>query len=122
MMWLMTKQPLNTDSSFFKNPFDIDFSVNAKINVSNRPITVSKYRDITSNFESFSLYVNNLDTEFNVVDLEPTQSVTGGTLTITVKGKPFTSTTTTDTLIVKPNNLVTEKYFKMILMRLKITY
>jgi hypothetical protein len=102
----------DTDSSFFKNPFDIDYSVNAKINVANRPIPVSKYRDITNNFESFSLYVNNLNTEFNVVDLEPTQSVTGGTLTITVKGKPFTSTTTTDTLVIKPNNLVTEQIFQ----------
>jgi hypothetical protein len=100
------------DSQFFFNPFDIDFSVNARINVSNRPITVSKYRDLTSNFESFSLYVNNFSREYNILDFTPTQSTTGGTLSFTVKGKPFSSTTTTSTLVIKPNNLQTEKIFQ----------
>jgi hypothetical protein len=85
-------------------------------------MVVSKYRNLTDNYTDFALYVKNLNNEFKVVDFEPTQTLTGGTVIVIVEGKPFTSTTTTDTLILKPNNLVTEKFFKMILMRLRITF
>lgn len=99
------------DVTFFKNPFDIDYSVNARNNMSARPMKVSKYRNLTDYYTDFALYVKNLNTEFKVVDFEPTQSLTGGAVIVVVEGKPFTSTTTTDTLILKPNNLITEKVF-----------
>ena len=100
------------DSNFFRNPFDIDFSVNAKINVKNRPITVSKYRDLTSNYQDFSVFVGGVSDEYKILDLVPTNSVTGGTVTVTVEGKPFSSTTSTQSLIIKPNSLLTEKIFQ----------
>lgn len=100
------------DVTFFKNPFDIDYSVNARNNIIARPMVVSKYRNLTDNYTDFALYVKNLNNEFKVVDFEPTQTLTGGTVIVIVEGKPFTSTTTTDTLILKPNNLVTEKVFQ----------
>ena len=72
---------------------------------------VSKYRNLSSYYTDFSLYIENFDVEYKVVDFESSPTLTGGTVIVTVKGKPFTSTTTTDTLILKPNDLVTEKVF-----------
>jgi len=103
---------ISIDSNFFRNPFDIDFSKNAKINVKNRPIMVSKYRDLTSNFEEFSLFVGNLKNEYKILEYGPTDSITGGTITITVEGKPFSANTSVETLLIKPNSLVTEKIFQ----------
>ena len=99
------------DVTYLKNPFDIDYSDNANKNISARPMKVSKYRNLSSYYTDFSLYIENFDVEYKVVDFESSPTLTGGTVIVTVKGKPFTSTTTTDTLILKPNDLVTEKVF-----------
>ena len=99
------------DVTYLKNPFDIDYSDNANKNISARPMKVSKYRNLSSYYTDFSLYIENFDVEYKVVDFEPSPTLTGGTVTVYVEGKPFTSTTTTDTLILKPNDLVTEKVF-----------
>jgi hypothetical protein len=96
----------------FNNPFDIDYSVNAAINIQNRPMKVSKYRNLTSNFESYALYLSDLNTEYQMVDFDASNSLTGGTITVTVKGRPFTSTTTTSTFLLKPNSIITEQIFK----------
>jgi len=100
----------------FNNPFGIDYSTNAKRNLETRPLAVSKYRNITDNFTSYSLYFKTLDVEYNLLDLVPTTSLTGGTVNVTVKGDPFnnkisTITQSNETLIIKPNNLVTEQIF-----------
>ncbi len=73
---------------------------------------VSKYRNLTSNFESYALYLSNLNTEYQMVDFDASNSLTGGTITVTVKGRPFTSTTTTSTFLLKPNSIITEQIFK----------
>jgi hypothetical protein len=99
------------DVTYLKNPFDIDYSDNANKNISARPMKVSKYRNLSSYYTDFSLYIENFDVEYKVVDFESSPTLTGGTVTVYVEGKPFTSTTTTDTLILKPNDLVTEKVF-----------
>jgi hypothetical protein len=73
---------------------------------------VSKYRNLTSNFESYALYLSDLNTEYQMVDFDASNSLTGGTITVTVKGRPFTSTTTTSTFLLKPNSIITEQIFK----------
>jgi len=97
---------------FFKNPFDIDYSVNAAQNISTRPFKISDFRNLTKNYEGYSLYTTDLTTEYPILDFTPTQTLTAGTIPIVVKGKPFSSTTSTQTLILKPNNLNTEKIFQ----------
>jgi hypothetical protein len=104
------------DVFLFNNPFGIDYSINAKRNVETRPLGVSKYRNITDNFTSYALYFKDLNIEYNLLDFVPTESITGGTVTIIVKGDPFKNKTSTvtqsnETLIIKPNNLVTEQIF-----------
>jgi len=95
------------------NPFDIDFSVNAARNIQVRPIKVSKYRDLTNNYENFSLYFSELTTEYPVVDFIPSTTLTAGTITFTVEGDPFSGQTiSTDTFIVKPNTQKTAEIFQ----------
>jgi len=107
----------DTNVFLFSNPFGIDYSVNAARNLETSPIPISKYRDITNNFESYALYLQDLSTEYNIVDFTPTQSLTGGTITITIEGDIFNCLTnpitqSNLTLIIKPNNLTTERIFK----------
>jgi hypothetical protein len=98
--------------SLIKNPLDIDYSLNATKNLSVRPVKVSDYRNLTVNYNKFSLYIENLNTEYKVLDFTPSASLSAGTLNFIVQGNPFSSKTqTTKTLIIKPNNENTEEIF-----------
>jgi hypothetical protein len=102
----------DVDVQFFKNPFDIDYTNNATLNIQVRPYKVNKYRNLTVNFKSYALYTDNLTTEYKITDFEPTTTLTAGTINIIVEGKPFTSTNTVQSILFKPNNLVTEQIFQ----------
>ena len=99
--------------SYFTNPFDIDYTVNAPQNIQFSPVKLSEYRDIKTNFKKYALYLTNTNNkEFKLTDLTPSQSLTAGTLTVIVEGNPFSGLTSyTDTIIIKPNNEETEKIF-----------
>jgi hypothetical protein len=104
---------LEVNAPFARNPFDIDYSVNASRNIEVRPMKVSPYRNMTNNFNDFSLYVNNLENEYPLVDFEPTEKVGEGYIYMTVIGDPFSGlTSTTDTLIIKPNYFKTQEILK----------
>jgi hypothetical protein len=118
----ITFDVINNETTFesdvytFSNPFGIDFSENARRNLETRPLAVSKYRNLTDNFESYSLYFVDLNTEYPVLEFIPTKFTTGGTVTITVQGDPFNLknnliTETYISLILKPNNITTETVF-----------
>lgn len=98
---------------YITNPFDIDYTVNAAQNVLYSPITISEYRALTSKFKSYALYIQSTDnTEYKIVDFEPSQTTSEGTLTFIVEGNPFSGQTSfTETIIIKPNNETTEKIF-----------
>lgn len=100
------------NSSLFRNPFEIDFSQNAKRNIEVKPFPISPIRALTPNFEKYSLYFTDLQTEYPLSDFEPTVSLSGGTVTITVIGDPFSgASATTESLIIKPNNKTTQQIF-----------
>ena len=100
------------DVQFFKNPFGIDYSTNATQNLRTRTMKVSDYRNMKTKFLEYALFVGDYNNQFDIIDFEPTQTLTAGTIPIVVKGKPFTSTTTTDSILLKPNSLTTEKIFQ----------
>ncbi len=103
---------LEVNAPFTRNPFDIDYSVNASRNIEVRPMKVSEYRNLTSNFENYALYVENLDTEYPLIDFEPTERVGEGFIYMVVIGDPFSGiSSTTKTLVIKPNNLKTKEIF-----------
>jgi hypothetical protein len=99
--------------AFARNPFDIDYTVFAEKNIEVRPIKVSPYRDLTNNFEDYALYINDLNTEYDILDFEPTEKLNEGYLYLVVNGDPFSGlTSSTETLIIKPNNLKTQEILK----------
>ena len=101
------------DVTRFDNQFDIDYSVNAARNISVRPYPTSPLRDMTTNYNKYALYVNDMETEFPFVNFIASQNVSAGTVTVSVKGNPFSGlTASTDTLILRPTSFNTEFTFK----------
>lgn len=102
----------NVDVSKFKNPFDIDYSVNATRNISTRPFPHSPLRNLTTQYLGYSLYFSGINQEYNFTDFDPSISLSSGTVTITVLGDPFSGQSqSVQSLIIKPNGLNTEKSF-----------
>jgi len=98
---------------YLTNPFDIDYTVNASQNIRFSPIKLSEYRDLTSNYKKYALYVESPNNqEYKIIYFEPSATFSEGNLTFIVEGNPFSGQTAfTETLIIKPNNENTEKIF-----------
>ena len=101
------------DVSRFKNPFDIDYSVNATRNISVRPLEVSPLRNLTTQYGKYAIYVNDMETEYLVYDYTPSTKLSAGTVTFVVEGNPFSgASSTTDSIVIKPSKFETEKAFQ----------
>jgi len=101
------------DVTRFKNPFDIDYSVNATRNISVRPLEVSPLRNLTTQYSKYALYVNDMETEFLMYDFTPSTKLSAGTVTFIVNGNPFSGVSaTTDSIVIKPSKFETEKAFQ----------
>lgn len=101
------------DVTRFINPFDIDYSVNATRNISVRPMSVSPLRNLTEQYSKYALYVNDMETEYQVTDFIPSTSLSAGTVTVTVEGNPFSgANSSVDVLVLRPNKYHTEVAFK----------
>jgi len=100
---------ITIDCEKIRNPFGIDYSTNATINLQNKSLEISPLRNFYTNFSKYSLYVG--DESYRVEYIVAPTTVSAGTLTINVEGKPFTSTTTQDYLIIRPNDGEVNKVF-----------
>jgi len=99
------KLPLN----WLKNPFEIQYGTDATRNLALSEIQVSPLRDLTVEFQKYSIFVN--DNEYIVVDLEPT-TPSSVSLDIIVSGNPFNNDPLSyQTIILRPNTLYTENSF-----------
>jgi hypothetical protein len=96
--------------SRLRNPFDIDFTINATRNLSLREIPVSGLRNMTTGFTNYSLYINS--SGYSVTNITPTNSLTSGILNITVQGNPFSGGSSySDNFIIRPNDLEVNRVF-----------
>ena len=103
----------DVDVSRIKNIFDIDFSENAARNIALRPTPVSPLRDMTSYYKDYSLFIGTGSTEYQFLLFTPSTSISSGTISVIVSGNPFSSdTTTTKTLVMRPNKMKTEMVFE----------
>lgn len=99
------------DVSRIKNPFGIDFTKNAPINVSTSEIGVSQYRDLTTYFKDYVLDIN--DIQYPIIFLTPTDSPTLGILKITVSGNPFVNeVNVANSFIIRPSNFLYDLIIK----------
>jgi hypothetical protein len=99
------------DISTIRNPFGIDFSVNATRNLSTFEVEVSEYRNMTTKFRSYSLFTNN--DSFGLTNITATTNTTSGELSIQVLGRPFSSSTTFENLIIRPNDFTVNQIFNL---------
>ena len=100
------------DVTRFKNPFDIDYSENSDRNISVRPFEVSPLRNLTRHFLKYSLFFEDLKTEYKFVDFDPSAKLSAGTVQIVVQGNPFSGqSTSVDNILLKPNKEETDKSF-----------
>jgi hypothetical protein len=92
------------DISQLRNPFEIDFTRNATLNLELREIKVSSLRNLTTGFTKYSLYYSG--TGYQLTGIIPTTSLNSGNLRIYVKGNPFSGETTiVGDIVVRPNDL-----------------
>ena len=103
---------LSLNAQTLKNPFGIDFTVNATRNINSLGYDVSRYRNFTSMFSSYSLFTSNNSSR--IIDMTGTTSLSAGTLYLVVKGDIFSGTTTTiDTLVIRPNDYTVNEVFNL---------
>ena len=99
------------DVSRIKNPFGIDFTKNAPINVSTSEIGVSQYRDLTTYFKDYVLDING--SQYPIIFLTPTDSLTLGILKITVSGNSFPNQVNiANSFIIRPSNFLYDLIIK----------
>ena len=101
--------PINNVTTFdlsierLRNQFDIDFSVNSARNLSLREIEVSPLRDLNASYSKYNLYYQ--DGIYQLAFVQATNSLTYGTLTISVYGSPFLNQTEVyNDLYIRPND------------------
>jgi hypothetical protein len=92
------------------NPFGIDFSVNATRNLSMREMKVSQLRNLTVEYEKYSLYIG--EEEYGVLFLTPSQSLFNGVISLIVDGNPFKGNNISAVdYIIRPNDFYSDKAF-----------
>jgi len=97
--------------SSISNPFEIDYTVNAETNMMFNEFQVSPLRNMKLEYKKYVLYVNG--TQYPLNYLYPTTNESS-TLKIIVDGNPFSGkTTTTDYLVIRPNDYEINKVFNM---------
>jgi len=95
--------------SVIRNPFGIDYTVDATRNIELREIPVSYLRNFTTQYLKYSLFLN--DVEYPVSDFIPAQP-TDTVFKIYVNGNPFLSnTTSSDNFLIRPKQLYVNKVF-----------
>ena len=95
-----------------RNPFGIDFSQNADINLGSLDYSVSQYRNLKRTYRSYILDINSNQYELSL--LIPSSSVSAGTLTVSVIGNPFSgSSTSGDDYVIRLNDTVVNEVFNL---------
>jgi hypothetical protein len=96
--------------SRLRNPFDIDFTINATRNLSLREVKVSDLRNMTTGYTKYSLYLGS--SGFSITNITPTTSSSSGILTLSSQGNPFSGLTTFyDNLVIRPNDSEVNRVF-----------
>lgn len=108
-----TTLTLNCD--LFRNPFGIDYTIDAKQNISELSYSVSKYRNFTENFSSYILVYSG--SNYEVVGMEDVDSLNSSTMVILVDGNPFgleTGTTSTnENLLLRLNDTIINEVYNL---------
>jgi hypothetical protein len=93
-----------------KNPFDIDYSVNATLNIAQKEINVSIYRNLTERYLDYCVAIN--DNIYNIVSFTPSETLSSGILEFYVSGNPFNNNSEIfDDFQIRPNDFIVDRVF-----------
>jgi hypothetical protein len=96
------------DIKYIVNPFGVDFSINSTRNLATREMKVSDLRDLSQNYEKYSLYLG--DKEYVVLYMEPSSSLFSGLLNFVVEGNPFINEkNSVQDILIRPNDFYADK-------------
>ena len=95
---------LTIEKSKIFNPMDV---VLEKPQSNTQPDVVNDFKNFFSNFKKYTLDINGKT--YDIVNYTKVNS--NGFITLIVKGKPFTSTTYTDSFLIRPVDSVVEEFF-----------
>ena len=107
--------PVENETSFqvllsaIRNPFDIDYSVNATRNLEVSEIKISELRNFTLNYQKYAVFVDG--TPYKIISYTPTNE-TSTTLDFYVEGNPFSGNQITyQQIVIRPNDYYVSKTF-----------
>jgi hypothetical protein len=96
--------------SQLRNPFGIDYSVNADRNMATREVEVSTLRNLTSQYRNYVITVEGVN--YDIIIFTPTQTLDSGTLKFWCLGNPFSGKSSYDNyVIIRPNDYYVNKTF-----------
>ena len=110
---------IQSDETYFKvnvdrlrNPFDVDYSINASNNLMMRELEVSIYRNLNKTYLDYCVSID--DNIYKILAFTPSTTLTSGTLTFYVSGSPFGTTATTlqTEFQIRPNDYIVDKIFQ----------
>jgi len=110
---------IQNDETYFKvnvdrlrNPFDVDYSINASNNLMMRELEVSVYRNLNKTYLDYCVSID--DNIYKILAFTPSTTLTSGTLTFYVSGSPFGTTATTlqTEFQIRPNDYIVDKIFQ----------
>lgn len=110
---------IQNDETYFKvnvdrlrNPFDVDYSINASNNLMMRELEVSIYRNLNKTYLDYCVSID--DNIYKILAFTPSTTLTSGTLTFYVSGSPFGTTATTlqTEFQIRPNDYIVDKIFQ----------
>ena len=109
---------VQTDETYFKvnvdrirNPFDIDYTVNAETNMMFNEMEVSSLRNMKLEYKKYALILNG--NEYPVNYLYPTTN-DSTTLKLIVDGNPFGGNAISyDYIVIRPNNYEVNRVFNL---------
>jgi hypothetical protein len=104
---------VNINVSILKNSFGVDYSQYSTQNISNLGYEVSKYRDFVKNFRNYVLITTG--GTYQIYDVIPSTSLTAGTLSLSVEGTPFGTSSINYFLeyLVRPNDFTVNQVFNL---------
>ena len=103
---------LDLDITAIRNPFGINFTVNATSDINSLEFSISQYRNLKETYPAYVLIVNG--GQYPLSYLFPSQSLTAGTLTMQVDGNPFSgNSTSVDTIVIRPNDVIVNEVFNL---------
>jgi hypothetical protein len=95
-----------------RNPFSVNYTTTSTQTIESLGFGVSKYRDMSKTFLSYVLVLNS--NYYPLTFMNPSTSISAGTLTLYVQGNPFSGLSTySEFFLIRPNDTIVNEVFNL---------